>query len=105
MRQSAARKFHYVTVKVIDERGDVVPTADNLVHFSTEGPGQIVATDSGDPTSLRAFSSPDREAFNGPSLAIVEEDLKAIEHDEPRSLVIRAESAGLTPARLQLNTK
>ncbi len=39
--------------------------------FSVDGPGEIVATDNGDPTSFVPFPSPEREAFNGLALVIV----------------------------------
>lgn len=43
----------------------------NPIHFESEGPGEIVATDNGDPTSFESFSSHDRKAFNGLCLVIV----------------------------------
>jgi beta-galactosidase len=61
----------FVTVRVLDATGRVVPRADNLLSFSLEGPAEIVATDNGDPTSMVAFQSPQRRAFNGLSLVIV----------------------------------
>jgi beta-galactosidase len=49
----------------------MAPRADNRIHFQIEGPGEIVATDNGDPTGLEPFQSPDRKAFNGLCLAII----------------------------------
>ena len=43
----------------------------NHIKFSIEGPGEIVATDNGDPTSMESFQSPERNAFNGLALVIV----------------------------------
>jgi beta-galactosidase len=48
-----------------------VPRADSRIHFDIEGPGEIVATDNGDPTSFESFQSHDRKAFNGLCLVIV----------------------------------
>jgi len=48
-----------------------VPRAHNRIHFEITGPGEIVATDNGDPTSFESFQSHDRKAFNGLCLAIV----------------------------------
>jgi beta-galactosidase len=39
--------------------------------FAVDGPGEIVATDNGDPTSFVPFQSREREAFNGLALVIV----------------------------------
>jgi beta-galactosidase len=47
------------------------PRANNRIHFDVSGPGEIVATDNGDPTSFEPFPSHDRNAFNGLCLVIV----------------------------------
>jgi beta-galactosidase len=65
------RDLSFVTVVVTDETGLTVPRANNRIHFDIEGPGEIVATDNGDPASFESFQSPDRNAFNGLCLAIV----------------------------------
>ncbi|KAI6848200.1 beta-galactosidase [Hortaea werneckii] len=61
----------FVTIEVVDAKGRTVPTAANNVTFALDGPGKIVATDNGDPTSFVTFSSVTREAFTGKALAIV----------------------------------
>jgi beta-galactosidase len=61
----------FVTLTVTDKAGVMSPRADNRIHFSIEGPGEIVATDNGDPTSFELFQSHDRKAFNGLCLVIV----------------------------------
>ena len=61
----------FVTLTVEDKHGLLVPRADNTIHFEISGPGEIVATDNGDPTDLVSFPSHDRKAFNGLCLAII----------------------------------
>lgn len=61
----------YVSIAVVDSNGDRVPYASNEITFSVEGPGEIVATDNGDPIDLTVFPSTVRKAFNGYALAIV----------------------------------
>ncbi len=61
----------FITVTVSDKKGVLSPRADNRIHFEVEGPGEIVATDNGDPTSFETFQSHDRKAFNGKCLVIV----------------------------------
>ncbi|HEX7026265.1 MAG TPA: beta-galactosidase GalB [Gammaproteobacteria bacterium] len=61
----------FVTVSVVDDKGLVVPDADHMLTFTIEGPGEIAATDNGDPTNLVSFASTEREAFNGLCLVIV----------------------------------
>jgi len=65
------RDLSFVAVTVTDKKGVTVPPADNRIHFEITGPGEIVATDNGDPTSFESFPSHDRNAFNGLCLAIV----------------------------------
>jgi len=45
--------------------------AANHIRFSLRGPGEIVATANGDPTSFEPFHSPERNAFNGLCLVII----------------------------------
>ena len=61
----------FITVTVTDKVGLTSPRADNRIHFRIEGPGEIVATDNGDPTNFEPFPSHDRKAFNGLGLVIV----------------------------------
>jgi beta-galactosidase len=65
------RDLSFVTVTVTDKAGLTAPRTDNRIHFDIEGPGEIVATDNGDPTSFESFQSPDRKTFNGLCLVIV----------------------------------
>ena len=60
-----------VTVRIVDQNGLTAPRANNRVKFTIEGPGEIVATDNGDPTSFESFRSPGRAAFNGLCLVVV----------------------------------
>jgi beta-galactosidase len=61
----------FVTVKVTDRNGLLVPDAVNPVHFTLEGSGEIVATDNGNPADMTPFPSPTRNTFSGQCLVIV----------------------------------
>ena len=65
------KDLSFLTLTIADKDGRMVPRSMNLIHFEVSGPGEIVATDNGDPTDMTAFSSKDRKAFNGLALAIV----------------------------------
>jgi beta-galactosidase len=65
------RDLSFVTVRIVDKDGRMAPRADQRVRFTVEGPGELVATDNGDPTSFESFQSPERAAFNGLVLGIV----------------------------------
>ncbi len=64
-------RCHHQSAGVTDKNGIVVPQANNHIHFNIEGPGEIAATDNGDPTSFEPFQSPQHSAFNGLALVIV----------------------------------
>jgi beta-galactosidase len=61
----------FITVRIVDGSGVLAPRANNRIQFRIEGPGEIVATDNGDPTSFEPFQSHERHAFNGLCLVIV----------------------------------
>ena len=61
----------FITARVTDAEGVTAPRAAHRLHFTVEGPGEIVATDNGDPRSFEPFPSPTREAFSGLCLVIV----------------------------------
>jgi beta-galactosidase len=61
----------FITVKITDKNGLMVPNANNKISFSIEGQGEIVATDNGDPANLVSFASHEREAYNGMALVII----------------------------------
>lgn len=65
------RDLSFVTVRVVDSAGVLTPRADNHIRFTVDGPGEIVATDNGDPTSFESFQAPERKAFSGQCLVIV----------------------------------
>ncbi|WBY06386.1 DUF4982 domain-containing protein [Sphingomonas sp. 7/4-4] len=65
------RDLVFVTVRVQDAKGRTTPTASNTIRFTVSGPGELIATDNGDPTSFIPFPSATRPAFNGLALAIV----------------------------------
>jgi beta-galactosidase len=81
----------FVKVTVADERGDLVPRGSPRIRFRVEGPGELVATDNGDPTDLEAFPSPERRAFHGLALAIVRP-----RDGVPGTITVHAEADGLT---------
>jgi beta-galactosidase len=65
------RDLVFVTAAIQDANGLTVPRSHNRLTFRVDGPGKIVATDNGDPTSFEPFTSSSREAFNGHALVIV----------------------------------
>lgn len=97
--QGDGRDLSFVTVRVLDKNGLPAPIAKNSIRFSIDGPGEIVATDNGDPTSFVPFQSPVREAFNGLALVIVRGKT-----DQAGKITVHAESATLEGAAVTINT-
>jgi beta-galactosidase len=87
----------FVTVRVADAQNRTAPRAKNPVKFTLTGPGEIVATDNGDPTDHALFSSRERKAFNGLALAIIR-----AKRNQTAPLSLRAESPDLTPAEITI---
>jgi beta-galactosidase len=94
------RDLSFVTVAVADSSGSMVPRSQNRIRFEIEGPGEIVATDNGDPTNLESFQSKERNAFNGLCLVIVRS-----EEGQPGTIKLTAVSNGLKPASVSIKTK
>jgi len=66
-----------IRVAIKDDKRRIVPTANNLVKFSIEGPGRIIGTGNGNPTSYEPDKASQRMAFNGYCLILVQSYKKA----------------------------
>ena len=89
----------FITVKIADAQGLMVPRSHDELRFSVEGAGEIVATDNGDATDLTAFSSRSRQAFNGLALVIVRARKGAT-----GKITVRATAGALKSATVELTT-
>jgi beta-galactosidase len=83
----------YITLRIEDKNKHLVPKSSNLINFSIEGPGKIVAVDNGDATSHDPFQANYRKAYNGMALVIVKAEKGA-----GASFTVKAESKGLKGA-------
>ena len=90
----------FITVRVEDQDGLTVPTANNKIKFTIEGAGEIIATDNGDATSFVSFQSRERPAFNGLALVIVRS-----KKGEPGAITVKAGSDGLGGEVVTLHAK
>jgi beta-galactosidase len=80
----------FVTARVVDAQGITVPRTRTRITFEVEGPGEVVATDNGDPTDHEPFQARQKRAFNGLCLAVIR-----AEKGDPRNIRIRASAEGL----------
>jgi len=65
------KDLSFITVKLVDEKGNVVPTADNTVAFDVQGAGTLAAVDNGDPVSHESFVGKQHKVMAGLALAVV----------------------------------
>jgi beta-galactosidase len=89
----------FVTVKVVDANGDLVPGADNLIKFQVDGAGFIAAVDNGSQISNEPFKADYRKAFHGKCLAIVQSNGKS------GRIRLKATSDGLAIAEVMIEAK
>ena len=92
-RTAASRQsLIYVPILVADTSGSVVPGSDAALTASVEGPAELVAFGSGNPTELGSLQSPSAHAFQGRALAILRSTGK------PGKVTLTVRSAGLADA-------
>ncbi|WP_443939401.1 beta-galactosidase GalB [Pedobacter sp. MW01-1-1] len=89
----------FVTVKIMDKAGNVVPNADNLVEFSLEGEGFIAGVDNGFQASLESFKAKQRKAYKGLCLAILQATEKT------GTIKLTAKSVGLKASSITITTE
>jgi beta-galactosidase len=93
------KDLSFITVKILDKDGNVVPDADNLVDFKISGPAFVASVDNGDPVTHDSFKVSYRKAFHGLALAIVQAKEKA------GAVTFTATSKGLPAATITLTAK
>jgi beta-galactosidase len=89
----------FVTVRIEDKDGNLVPGADNLVKFTVAG-GTIAGVDNGNPASVESFQADTRKAFSGMALVIVRS-----QEGVAGKIKVTATSEGLAPATVEIATR
>ena len=87
----------FVTVRVVDAKGRLVPRSHPLVRVTVSGDGEYVAADNGDESDFSWFGEPERKAFNGLLSVLVRAKKGAA-----GSLRVKVEAPGLAPAEIEL---
>jgi len=98
--QADGKDLAFITVKLVDSKGRLVPNAKNALSFRLEGAGEIVATDNGDAANMVSFTAKARSAFNGLCLVIVKAHAGKTGH-----LKLIATGAGLTEGSVEINAQ
>lgn len=89
----------FVTVRVVDKNGTLVPHADNLIKFDLSGEGFIAGVDNGSEISHESFKANQRKAFHGMAMAIVQSK------GRKGAITVKATADGLAPASVVITAK
>ena len=89
----------YITCEVLDQEGQLVPYAANLLHFFVEGVGELAGQANGNPRDAVSYRKPERHAYQGSCLLIIRPMGKA------GSVQVRAESEGLVAGVMEIVVK
>lgn len=93
------RDVVHFTVRIVDDKGAIVPTANNEVTFELEGEGNLIGVDNGDPGSHEDYGANLRHAFNGLALAIAQSTAR------PGQMRLRVSSPSLGAADVTVATQ
>lgn len=86
----------YITVKVVDKEGNLVPNADHMVTFEVDGAGVNAGVGNADVISHEPFQSDQRSVFQGKALLVVRSGR------EPGSIKVKANAGGLKSGKAQI---
>lgn len=93
------RDLSIMTVSALDDAGRLVPYAGNDVAFEVTGPGRIIGTGNGDPSSHEPDKASARRLFNGLCQLIVQ----SLE-GRPGEIAVQARATGLSQVRCLVTT-
>jgi beta-galactosidase len=86
----------YFTVKLVDPNGLLNPKAENLISFTVNGPGSIIAVGNANPVSVESFQLPQRRAWHGRCLVIVKSG------NTKGTITLKATAPELNPASFEI---
>ena len=93
------KDISFVTVRVVDKDGNLVPDDGRLLNFKVKGAGSFRAAASGNPASLDAFHLPRHHVFSGQLVALIQ----SAEHAGEAVLTVSAK--GLPSASIRIQVK
>lgn len=89
----------FITAKVLDKEGNLVPKANNLINFEIDGCGFIAGVDNGYQASHEPFKANQRKAFNGLCLVIIQSN------GQKGEIAVTASSDNLKPTSIVLTAR
>jgi len=97
--QADGSDLAFLTAKIVDATGQVVPDAGNELSVSVEGEGSLAGMDNGYQASLESFRGNRHSAYNGLCLAIIRAKRKG------GKIVVRVSGKGLGAASMELTAR
>ncbi len=89
----------YVAVEILDEKGNLIPNDDRLIHFILNGNGEIAGVGNGNPKDVSSFQQPQKSTFLGKGLVIIRPK------GNSGKIIVTAKSDGLKDANIELKTQ
>lgn len=96
--KASRNDLSYVSVEVVDENNQVVPTANISIHFSIKGEGELAGVGNASPTEMASYQQPERKTMNGKALAIVRPTGKI------GTITLKATASGLITGQVVIST-
>jgi beta-galactosidase len=90
------KDISFVTVSVVDEKGNPCPTANDQLTFKVSGNGKFRAACNGDATSMEQFHLPTMQLFSGKLVVLVQSSTT------PGEIALKVEGKGLKKGELKL---
>jgi beta-galactosidase len=86
----------FITAKLLDAKGNLVPIHDQKIDFMVEEGGTIIATDNGSPVSHESFNNTAINTLNGVCIAIVKPSKGA------NKVKIKASSSNIPDSKIEI---
>ncbi len=94
--KSDGKDLSFVTARILDKKGNLVPYADNFIKFSITGNGTIVGTDNGYQADTVSLKSHERKCWKGLALAIIQST------EKKGNITLTATSPGISSATITI---
>ncbi|HEV8269938.1 MAG TPA: DUF4982 domain-containing protein, partial [Chitinophagaceae bacterium] len=90
------KDLSFVTVRILDRTGNLIPYANNLIEFSIIGNGVLAGTDNGYQADTISLKGNKRKCWNGLALAIIQSTKKK------GNITLMATSPGISSASITI---
>ncbi|MFD1256898.1 glycoside hydrolase family 2 TIM barrel-domain containing protein [Mucilaginibacter terrae] len=98
--KASLNDLSFITAKVVDENGDIVPYADDFkLNFKVSGKGKLIAVGNGNPEDLSSFQAFERKVWHGQCMAVIQPVYI------PGEIKIEASANGLASGSLVIHSK